>query len=252
MDLTMILADVNGERRALLRELVRKLASRKDFTYRLFAVGKADAWKEIPQAAFPTLSLCLLHLDYPDALTLGKKIYAASPFCRVVYYGNGIANVTEFLPSRPVRYLDLTQGEGAAWRCLIEEYQSIQNDIHYFHYEDRYQMITHPFSGVMYFFSRERMVYYQTLLGERGPLRRTLDQVEQMLKHGCYLRCHKSYLVRRDLCTGLDKATRELVLSDGCRIPVSRAYWKEIAGIFCENAAFAGEKSQLEDNCDDA
>ena len=286
MDLTMILADLNHERRAALREQVRKLASRKDFTYRLFAVGKADAWKEIPQAAFPSqlcswavtspvsfwvcalllllwfwllswdtsslLSLCLIHLDYPDALTLGKKIYAASPFCRVVYYGNGIRNVTEFLPSRPVRYLDLTQGEHGIRHCLNEEYESLRNDRHYFHYEDRYQMISHPFSGLLYFFSRERMVYYQTPSGEGGPLRRTLDQVAQTLEQGCYLRCHKSYLVRRDLCTALDKTTRELILSDGCRIPVSRAYWKEIAGIFCENAAFTGEKSQLKDNCDDS
>lgn len=249
MDLTMLLADLNGERRALIRELVRKLASRQDFTYRLFAVGKADAWKEIPQADFPMLSLCLIHLDYPDALTLGKKIYGASPFCRVVYYGNGLKNVTEFLPSRPVRYLDLTLGEGAVWHCLNEAYQTIQRDSHYFHYEDRYQVIAHPFSGLLYFCSRERMVYYLTPSGERGPLRRTLDQVEQMLAPGCYLRCHKSYLVRRDLCTGLDKATRELVLSDGQRIPVSRAYWKEITGILCENAPFTGEKSQLEDNC---
>ena len=252
MDLTMILADLNHERRAALREQVRKLASRKDFTYRLFAVGKADAWKEIPQAEFPSLSLCLIHLDYPDALTLGKKIYAASPFCRVVYYGNGIRNVTEFLPSRPVRYLDFAQGEHRIWDCLNEEYQSLRNDRHYFHYEDRYQMISHPFSGLLYFFSRERMVYYQTPSGEGGPLRRTLDQVAQTLEQGYYLRCHKSYLVRRDLCTALDKATRELILSDGCRIPVSRAYWKEIAGIFCENAAFTGEKSQLKDNCDDS
>ena len=67
MDLTMILADLNHERRAALREQVRKLASRKDFTYRLFAVGKADAWKEIPQAEFPSLSLCLIHREnLPD------------------------------------------------------------------------------------------------------------------------------------------------------------------------------------------
>jgi len=250
MDLAMLLADLNSESRAYLREIVRKLASMKDFTYRLFAVGKADAWKEIPQMEFPMLSLCLIHLDYPDGLTLGKKIYEANPFCRVVYYGNGIRNVTEFLPSRPVRYLDLTRGESAIWSCLNEEYQIIQRDSHYFHYEDRYQMIAHPFSGLLYFFSQERMVYYQTPSGERGPLRRTLDQIEQMLEHGCYLRCHKSYLVRSDLCTGLDKAARELVLSDGHRIPVSRAYWKEIAGMFCKNAAFTGEKNQLKDNCD--
>ena len=250
MDLTMILADLNSERRAVLREQIRKLASRKDFTYHLFAVGKADAWKEIPQAQFPMLSLCLIHLDYPDALTLAKKIYAASPFCRVVYYGTGIRNVTEFLPSRPVRYLDFAQGEDAVWRCLNEEYQRIRNDSHYFHYEDRYQIISHPFSGLLYFFSRERMVYYQTPSGERGPLRRTLDQIAQLVAPDCYIRCHKSYLVRSDLCTGLDKATRELVLSDGSRIPVSRAYWKEISEIFCENAAFTSEKSQLEDNWD--
>ena len=250
MDLTMILADLSGERQSLLRETVRKLASRKDFTYRLFAAGTADAWKEIPGTQFPMLALCLIHLDYPDARTLGKKIYAESPFCRVVYYGTGIRNVTDFLPSRPVRYLDLTLGEGAIWRCLNEEYQNICNDSHYFHYEDRYQMIAHPFSGLQYFYSQDRMVYYQTPAGSRGPLRRTLDQIEQMLQPGCFVRCHKSYLVRRDLCTAIDKATRELVLSDGCRIPVSRAYWKEIAGMFCENAEFTGEKSQLEDNCE--
>ena len=173
MDLTMILADLNHERRAALREQVRKLASRKDFTYRLFAVGKAEAWKEIPQAEFPSLSLCLIHLDYPDALTLGKKIYAASPFCRVVYYGNGIRNVTEFLPSRPVRYLDFTQGEHGIWHCLNEEYESLRNDRHYFHYEDRYQMISSaPDAGSGRAYPRTWMLspVPQELSGSQGSL----------------------------------------------------------------------------------
>ena len=245
MDLTMVLADMNEERRSSLRQMVRKLASMQDFTYRLYAVGKADVWQEIPRTELSMVSLCLIHLDYPEGLALGKKIYGENPFCRVIYYGTGARDVTKLLPSRPVRYLDLEKGTGEIWNCLNEEYQAIQRDSHYFHYEDRYQMITHPFSGLQYFFSQERMVYYQTPLGERGPLRRTLDQVEQMLKEGYFIRCHKSYLVRKDLCVALDKTTRELVLSDGCRVPVSRAYWKAIADIFCENAEFTGEKCKL-------
>ena len=245
MDLAMILADTNEERRSNFRQMVRKLASMQDFTYRLFAVGKADVWKESPRTDLSMICLCLIHLDYPDGFALGKKIYEENPFCRVIYYGTGIRDVTNFLPSRPVRYLDLEKGTGEIWKCLNEAYQAIQRDSHYFHYEDRYQMIAHPFSGLLYFSSRERMVYYQTPLGERGPLRRTLDQVEQMLEKDYFLRCHKSYLVRKDLCTALDKTTRELVLSDGCRIPVSRAYWKAIADLFCENAEFTGENYQL-------
>lgn len=246
----MLLADVKDERMDIWKKMVRELSSMEDFTRRLFTVGKADAWHAIPQTAFSMLSLCLIHVDYPDGLLLGKKVYEASPFCRVIYFGTGVRNVAGFLPSRPVGYLDLKQGKSGMWNCLNEAYQSIRRDQHHFQYEDRYQNITHPVSAVMYFSSRDRKVYFQTPLGERGPLRRTLDQIAQMLPSGDYLRCHKSYLVRRDLCTNIDKATSELVLYDGTRIPVSRAYWKEISGMFCKNAVFTGEKYELADSGD--
>ena len=87
-----------------------------------------------------------------------------------------------------------------------------------------------PYSGIAYFTSRDRVVYVQTTFGEKGPVRRTLDQVEEHLrKSGFFVRCHKSYLVNRDCCLELNKSDKTLVLKHGHRVPVSRAYWDAVS-----------------------
>lgn len=229
MDLVFLLADMDRNTGEALRAEVQDFAALRDFTYRLFAVSLPEAWEKIPPEDWSMMSLAFVSLEFPDARRLGERIYAANPFCRLIYLGKGQRSVIPVLSSRPVRYLDTTAGIEVLRRCLREEYESLLREKGRFVYEDRYQLLCLPFSGIRYFVSRDRAVYCTTDWGERGPLRRTLDQVEKELESGVFLRCHKSYLVRRNICVALDKSARELVLKDGTRLPVSRSCWEAVA-----------------------
>jgi len=247
MSLIMLLADNDKGRGDRLRKWVDDMAAREDFTYRLYAASTSAAIGQIPEEVFFGLGIALISLDYPGALEVGRKIYHASPFCHVIYYGSGRPDMIPYLPSRPVRYLDMGGGEDELKSCLQQTLEQLRLDEHFFHYEDKYQLLLHPLSDICYFTSRDRAVFYQTHADEKGPLRRTLDQIEDRLPSGIFLRCHKSYLVRRDLCRALDKAGRELILPGGVRIPVSRALWHSVSRIFDQNAALDDKKCSFPD-----
>ena len=232
MNLTFLAADLDPERMKLLRGEVRWLASRKDFTYRLFAVARQGVWQQLKQEDLAQVSVALIDSAYPGAPELGRQIYEANPFCRLTYYCKQPSDVVRLLHSRPVGCMSISANGTELRRFLDVEYEMLLKQKRYLHYEDRYQQLAVPYSGILYFTSRDRMVYYCTASGECGPLRRSLDQIEEMLDPGCFLRCHKSYLVRRELCIALDKTARELVLADGRRIPVSRACWPQAAALF--------------------
>lgn len=228
MDLTFVLADIQKQNQNRIQTEIRRLASFRDFTYRMFSVSQPKAWEKIASEDFCTVCIGFVCMDYPDADLLGMRLYQANPFCRLIYYAEGSRDVVPVLPSRPVRYLDITKGVQEIRSCILEEYNAWLQDTHCFHYEDRYQSISVHYGSISYFCSRNRMVYFWSGTQEIGPLRRTLDQIEEMLPTACFLRCHKSFLVRRDACVLLDKNAKELLLNDGQRVPVSRAYWNGI------------------------
>ena len=171
MDLVLLLADMDRKTGETLREEVQDLAAMRDFTYRLFAVILPEALEKIPSEDWSMMSLAINSLEFPDARRLGERIYASNPFCRLVYLGQGQRSVIPVLSSRPVRYLDTTAGIEMIRLCLREEYGALLREKGRFVYEDRYQLLCLPFSGIRYFISRDRAVYCMTGRGECGPLR---------------------------------------------------------------------------------
>ncbi|CAM2005610.1 LytR/AlgR family response regulator transcription factor [Acanthopleuribacter pedis] len=70
--------------------------------------------------------------------------------------------------------------------------------------------------------------------GERVDCEKTLNRLAALLGDRA-LRIHKSYLVMRGEVRGLQTASggkHDLILSDGCRLPVSRARYKDLKAEF--------------------
>lgn len=139
--MVFLLADMDRKTRETLRAEVQDLAALRDFTYRLFAVSLPEAWEKIPPEDWSMMSLAIVSLEFPDARRLGERIYAANPFCRLIYLGKGQRNVIPVLSSRPVRYLDMAAGIEMICRYLREEYEALLREKGRFVYEDRYQLL---------------------------------------------------------------------------------------------------------------
>lgn len=123
---------------------------------------------------------------------------------------------------RAFRYLlkdQLDQMLPSVLRDIREELYSGQ----YFMYQYNRESFRVPMRDILYLESSRRVILLHTRQDERR-FYGNLDQLEQELaggSHDVFLRCHKSFLVNmRYLCrlTG-----SELELTDGRRVPVSRA-----------------------------
>ena len=229
MELIFILSDLDPVSRASARTGIKDLAAEMDFLYHTYVSGKEGAWAQIPPAELGGASIALIRADDPGAMELGLRVYQASPFCRLIYYGEGPRDVRGLLSSRPVEYFDWNAGVPAFRRLLRGHVEGLRADSRIYFYEDRYHTLCIPHSGIFYFTSRDRAVYLQTPYGVWGPVRRTLDQVEEDLGQNTFLRCHKSFLVRTDACLSLNKSNRSLFLTNGEQVPVSRAYWDGVS-----------------------
>jgi two-component system LytT family response regulator len=61
------------------------------------------------------------------------------------------------------------------------------------------------------------------------PLKHIENQIE---KNPVFIKIHKSYLVNRNFVKSLDRATNEIVLIDGARLPISRNNLKMVFNFF--------------------
>jgi two-component system LytT family response regulator len=61
------------------------------------------------------------------------------------------------------------------------------------------------------------------------PLKHIENQIE---KNPIFIKIHKSYLVNRNFVKSLDRATNEIVLIDGARLPISRNNLKMVFNFF--------------------
>ena len=69
---------------------------------------------------------------------------------------------------------------------------------------------------------------------EEWVLRQNISQVEEILsKYKCFVRCHRSYLIHLQKVSMILK--KEVVLDNGCRLPLSRQLAKEVNQAFVKN-----------------
>ena len=61
------------------------------------------------------------------------------------------------------------------------------------------------------------------------PLKHIENQIE---KNPIFIKIHKSYLVNTNFVKSLDRATNEIVLIDGARLPISRNNLKMVFNFF--------------------
>lgn len=232
MELFFLHADSNKITGDIWRQKVNKLAADKDFTYKLYSINSKEGCRNIPNEEMKMISIAFLNIDLPYSFDVGMEIYSANPFCRIVYYGNCKKDMIPFLSVRPISYADTSKRDFCVYECIEKEYEKMIYQTGVYFYEDKFHNICIPYSAILYFSTINRYTYCQTVTGEVGPIRRKLDVVEENMEQECFIRCHKSYLVMKSACVAFDKTDKELILSNGERIKVSRPYWKDILEIF--------------------
>lgn len=79
-----------------------------------------------------------------------------------------------------------------------------------------------PFHQIYYFEAREKKIFVRTRKAEY-PFYQTLEELERVLPED-FARCHRSYIVNRNMVERNDFSGGELILANGMSVPVSRTY----------------------------
>ncbi|MEP6646003.1 MAG: LytTR family DNA-binding domain-containing protein [Saprospiraceae bacterium] len=92
----------------------------------------------------------------------------------------------------------------------------------------KYEVMTVSFDDILYCEAQNNytMIYYGE--GKKVLCSKTLKIIAESLKHGPFLRIHKSYLVRKSEIRILNKSTHEIFLGNQIFLPVSRSRRKEV------------------------
>ena len=90
-----------------------------------------------------------------------------------------------------------------------------------------------PYRQILYLESRLHQVIVHTVRPQDVcAFAAVLDDVEKALPEETFFRCHQSFLVNIDSIYQLDRTGRNLILSNGETLGISKRYYKDVHRIF--------------------
>lgn len=92
----------------------------------------------------------------------------------------------------------------------------------------KYEVMAISFDDILYCEAQNNYTMIYCWEGKNVLCSKTLKFIAESLKHGPFLRIHKSYLVRKSEIRILNKATQEIAIRDQIVLPVSRSRRKEV------------------------
>ncbi len=86
-----------------------------------------------------------------------------------------------------------------------------------------------PLRDILYFESSGHRVFIH-LESQPEPLHHTrrLDEVDQEMHDRAFIRIHKSFLVRLDAISHIDRSKMRVILKDGVNLPISRRQYAQV------------------------
>lgn len=239
------MADLNEQRTEFIKTRLKKLAAQADiWELRVHICNQAGVESTVESSLWRGFQLALIAMDHPNAFSIGVMLYRQNPSCRLIYYHEGATNLCPWLPTRPVWYWDCADFSGLD-AVIRMQLKSMRRDPGFFTYEDRLRGFSVPYSYISCFISQNRAVYIHTCGEDMGPLRRSLDHIEKLVPKELFIRVHQSFLVSRTSIRRLDRGKRELVLTDGFCVPVSKALFEQTASLFGKNDRLADQNDIL-------
>lgn len=180
----------------------------------------------------PTFGPDLIFLDLSlrdgDGYRLAEEIRARHLQTEIVFVTNHPDRMPEAFSYRPIGFITkpATAGdiEGVVSRFLNYYWSA---EVRYFvnTRENSQQLLLRD---ILYFESSAHKVYIH-LKSQQEPLcqLRKLDEIEEELRDHAFVRIHKSFLVRLEAVSNIDRSNLRVTMEGGANLPVSRRYYAQ-------------------------
>lgn len=176
----------------------------------------------------PDLIFLDLSLKDADGYRLAGEIRARHLKSEIVFVTNHPERMPDAFPYRPIGFISKPVSEkdidDVINRFLLFYWIA---DAHYcIRTREHSQQI--PLRDILYFESSAHKVLIH-LESRSEPLSQTrrLDEIDQELQDHPFIRIHKSFLVRADAISQIDRSGLRIILKRGFSLPISRRYYAQ-------------------------
>lgn len=210
-----------------LRQRLMHFSMKQDVDLQMDWLTKPAHQVHIPKLAGQAHFAMVNADDMPHSLQIGQKLLQANPQCALIYYGKRTADLASYFPSRPVRYLDM--GSPLLEPTLEKLFEDLRLDGSHFSWTSKFCRYYIPCSQIIAFRSGGGNLDIHMADGKVHTITAKLDEAQKRLPQEDFLRIHKSALVNIHRIEAMDRSDKSLLLSDGSKAYISKAYYKEVA-----------------------
>lgn len=210
-----------------LRQRLMHFSMKQDVDLQMDWLTKPTQQVHIPQLAGQAHFALVNADDMPYSLQIGQKILQTNSQCALIYYGKRTADLASYFPSRPVRYLDYNS---PLWEPTLKELRdSLRMDGAHFSWTSKFCRYYIPCNQIVVLRSGGGSLDIHMADGKVHTITAKLDEAQNRLPQEDFLRVHKSALVNLHCIEAMDRSDKSLLLSDGSKAYISKAYYKEVA-----------------------
>lgn len=233
MFISVAVCETDKVRIGLLRDLLAGMSVRHDFELQIYWLYGRDMENRLLELS-DCLNLVLISAELSGVAGLGQALYNANPSCYILFYRQreGTIDLEPLLVCRPAGFQAGLHDPARLEEKLVRLCTELWQQKNFFRYQSRSFCCLLPYGSIAYFESDYKYINLHTVSGRTLRLCDKLDDLEQGLGKGPFLRVHKSFLVNMPYAEGLDRVAHVLHLKTGDVIPVSKAYYERTLRVF--------------------
>ena len=236
MKLNIALCDDDPRHLRHTEALLRQLLQERGHSFELTAFTDPRRLLNAVESGDYAPALAVLDIDMNgiDGIALAKRLNALLSACRIIFLSGYSDYISDVYGAEHAFFVLKDKAEEYMGRALDKALSSLEqeNDI-----------LTLRFHGNTIAVRQEQLIYAESAhrkltvhTKERCyELSEKLDELEKRLPAEDFVRCHQSFLVNLRFAAGMD--SKELLLTTGERIPISRAHLKETRKLFLDRAS---------------
>lgn len=210
-----------------LRKILTDIAVQEDIELQINWVTTMEKMDIIPEWTDHT-PLVLVNLDMGTFVpSFGTSLYNRCG-CWIMYYASGKRDLEPVLLSRPAAFhADL--GNACEFRQkFLYLSRSVSELTGIFARVSKGETLQVFYKNILYFESCKKIICLHTANGSTYEFRGKLNDVEKELMGSCFLRVHQSFLVNVFYIEVLNKGVKNIILTGGEHIPVSKSCYDKV------------------------
>lgn len=226
MKLNIALCDDDPQHLHYTEALLRQLLSDRGHSYELTAFTDPRRLLNAVESGDYVPALAVLDIDMGgiDGIALAKRLNALLSACRIIFLSGYSDFVSDVYEAEHAFFVLKDKAEQYMGKALDKALSAPEQDGN---------MLSLRFHGSSVAVRTEELIYVESAhrkltlhTKERDyELSEKLAELESKLPEADFVRCHQSFLVNLRFVAGMD--SKELLLTSGERLPVSRAHLKE-------------------------